>query len=102
MATSSVYENLDLSKCSTRDPQEILTAIQDGIMWAEPMNDLEESSFRLYPLLAELKTVLRACGFPVVLMCGSGSALFCLGAPHSSIYPTFEEVCRPWVHYNIS
>ncbi|EME29841.1 4-diphosphocytidyl-2-C-methyl-D-erythritol kinase, chloroplastic [Galdieria sulphuraria] len=91
LSTADVYENLDLSNCSTRDPQELITAVQDGIMWAEPMNDLEESSFRLYPLLSELKKLLRACGFPVVLMCGSGSALFCLGAPHSSIYPTFEE-----------
>lgn len=91
LSTADVYENLDISKCSKREPQEILTAIQEGIMWAEPMNDLEESSFALYPLLSELKTLLRACGFPVVLMCGSGSALFCLGAPHSSIYPTFEQ-----------
>ncbi|GJQ12096.1 hypothetical protein GpartN1_g3887.t1 [Galdieria partita] len=91
LSTADVYENLDLSKCSTRDPQELVTAVQDGVMWAEPMNDLEESSFRLYPLLSQLKKVLRACGFPVVLMCGSGSALFCLGAPHSAIYPTFEE-----------
>eukprot|EP00871_Galdieria_phlegrea_P004065 jgi/Galph1/465/GphlegSOOS_G5267.1 len=100
LSTENVYQNLDLSKCSNRDPAELLTAVKEGVMWADPVNDLEEPSFRLYPLLSELKMVLQGSGFPVVLMCGSGSALFCLGAPSSDVYPIFEEGLRE--HYPVT
>lgn len=45
-------------------------------------NDLEIPAFRLEPRLQILRTSLLAMGFSHVIMTGSGTSFFCLGAVH--------------------
>ena len=43
------------------------------------MNDLEHPAFLIRPELLQIKRELENAGFDRVVMCGSGSAFFCLG-----------------------
>ncbi len=55
-------------------------------------NDLEKPAFEILPELRSLKNFLLNQGFDAVLMSGSGSAFFCLGAgtlekiPHTTLF----------------
>lgn len=77
LSTPLVFKNLLLSELNARDPEIILNQFLKG----DPIyfNDLEIPSFKLLPLLAELKIQLQRDGFSTVLMSGSGSSFFCLG-----------------------
>lgn len=77
LSTPGVYKACKLSEMSDIDPAVLLCSYQS----MSPIfhNDLEFPSFSLLPSLKELKAVLLSAGFSTVLMCGSGTAFFCLG-----------------------
>jgi 4-diphosphocytidyl-2-C-methyl-D-erythritol kinase len=77
LSTPLVYKNMSLGQLAQRSPLETLSHFLQG----SPVyyNDLEVPSFFLLPSLKQMKDMLRSAGFSHVLMCGSGSAFFCVG-----------------------
>lgn len=65
LSTAAVFKELDLSECSTANPQDLLQKMQKGVIFADFVNDLEAPSFRLIPRLAKLKQALYEAGFNV-------------------------------------
>eukprot|EP00178_Gracilaria_changii_P014181 TRINITY_DN401_c0_g1_i13.p1 TRINITY_DN401_c0_g1~~TRINITY_DN401_c0_g1_i13.p1 ORF type:complete len:353 (-),score=38.81 TRINITY_DN401_c0_g1_i13:2650-3708(-) len=96
LSTAEVFKNMDMSECSDKDPRELLRKMQEGVIFADFVNDLEVPSFRLMPKLKKLKEDLYKAGFNVVLMSGSGTSFFCLGHPWSSdfmeVFPAEHNV----------
>ncbi len=78
LSTPSVFNALDLSKISPRDPSSILEGFYQG--QHEYFNDLEEAAFQLKPILKSIKLQLLELGFEKVVMTGSGTAFFCMGS----------------------
>lgn len=83
LSTPVVYANLDINSLPLRDPEKALEAFYRGE--SDSFNDLETTAFRLMPSLATLKEEGLNKGFSSVTLCGSGSALFCLGEGSSFI-----------------
>jgi 4-diphosphocytidyl-2-C-methyl-D-erythritol kinase len=77
LSTPAIYAALKLSSLSKRDPEASLESWIKG----EPQyfNDLEEAAFLQMPKLKNLRQQLLNDGFQHVLLCGSGSSLFCIG-----------------------
>lgn len=78
ISTPKVYGKLDVGSLERRDPKISLRQFLDG----EPSfyNDLEGPAFSLMPELRNLKEQLLSMGYKAVLMSGSGSSFFCVGA----------------------
>lgn len=90
LSTPLVYKACDPSSFPSRDPLASLALFQQGSY--EFYNDLEIPSFLLLPSLKELKGLLESAGFTTVLMCGSGTAFFCLGdADLPSLHDCFVQ-----------
>ncbi|CAM9153470.1 unnamed protein product [Choristocarpus tenellus] len=97
LSTPAVFKNLDYDKLSDSDPLELLQLfMEQGIDGAKFVNDLEPAAFKAMPLLSEIKEDLQGLGFQHVLMSGSGSTIFCLGAsPHTD--PCWmEDFAEKW------
>lgn len=77
LSTPQVFSRLNTQELYQRDPDEHLALFLKGK--GECFNDLEHSAFSLMPELDSLKKHLQASGFPEVVLCGSGSSLFCQG-----------------------
>lgn len=77
LSTPLVYQALDLETMPKWQPEEVLKKILEGEK--EYRNDLEPPAFQLVPRLEEIKKNLLDSGFSQVLLCGSGTALFCIG-----------------------
>lgn len=83
LSTPLVYQNVHLASLQERDP---LLSLQEHLLGHGPYyNDLEEAAFTLAPQLATLKATLLTQGFSPVLLCGSGSSLFCLGGGYPDV-----------------
>lgn len=77
LPTPLVYAGLHLEQLVQRDPIESLKKVALGEQ--EYYNDLEDSAFALLPRLRMIKEELLAAGFSPVMLCGSGTAFFCIG-----------------------
>lgn len=71
LSTPEVYRRLKLSG----EKREF--SLQGPIIY---FNDLEQPAFEIRPDLGRLKRELQEMGFETVLMSGSGSSFFCMGA----------------------
>ncbi len=80
MSTPAVYARCLLELCSTSEPHKLVTACQRAD-FSCCVNDLEPAAFALKPPLRAVKQALLDLGFRFVLMTGSGSAFYCVGAP---------------------
>jgi 4-diphosphocytidyl-2-C-methyl-D-erythritol kinase len=76
LSTPAIYNALNLSECSSADPETLLEAFYKG----KPtyINDLEAPALRLSPTLSIYKKELLK-KYDQVFMTGSGSAHVCLG-----------------------
>ena len=83
LSTPLVYRHCDVARLSSVDPASTL----EGFLMGDPhyYNDLEQSAFSLMPSLREVKEALLVSGFSHVVLCGSGSAFFCLGTSKEKI-----------------
>jgi 4-diphosphocytidyl-2-C-methyl-D-erythritol kinase len=85
LSTALVYRTLDLSAFSRgADPNELVARIRapGGLRDASAfVNDLEPPALAAVPRLGEIQAKLREAGWAVVMMSGSGTSIFCLGAP---------------------
>lgn len=77
LSTPVVYKSCRVGDFPTRSPKESLLSFQQGK--GDFYNDLEIPAFFLLPSLKEIKTLLESSGFSHALLCGSGTAFFCLG-----------------------
>jgi 4-diphosphocytidyl-2-C-methyl-D-erythritol kinase len=77
LSTPEVFKHLDLSRCSSISPRNLLWQHLYGE--GEPHNDLEDVAFKLNPSLNELKKSLPL----KVWMTGSGTGFVCNKKPHS-------------------
>lgn len=84
LSTPKVFKAFDISGVDKTDPEDLLATFKskgvDHDCW---VNDLEKPAFEVDPKLGELKEFLKGdeFGFEAVMMSGSGSTIFCIGAP---------------------
>lgn len=90
LSTPDVFQRLGFSPQSPDTFDRPPTMQSFSIDAAGCFNDLEKSAFALQPNLKILKDRLLSCGYPVVLMSGSGSAFFCLGRSTVSSLPGLD------------
>lgn len=86
LSTPQVFKALEYDKLSTMDADEVLlpTFLSgiDNVPDEMFINDLELPAFKCLPELKQLKEeLLKVEGFDHVMMSGSGTSIFCLGAP---------------------
>lgn len=76
LTTSLVYKNLDLKRCSSLNPRDLLNSFQRG----RPLyhNDMEEAALRLCPSLRKFKERLLDLGCTEVMLSGSGTSFLAL------------------------
>lgn len=77
LSTPAVYKRLDVSKLPVNHPEETLKGFYSGD--ARYYNDLEIPALELAPDLILLRQQLEKQGYQAVVLCGSGSAFFCIG-----------------------
>ena len=84
LKTSKVYGNVDLSRCNIiKNSYQMIKKMQKSP--SEATNDLESAAFALKPNLKMVKNDLFRLGFKHVLMTGSGTAFYCLGAVNAPV-----------------
>jgi 4-diphosphocytidyl-2-C-methyl-D-erythritol kinase len=97
--TPIVYQNLQLEAIRSRpNINKILNAIQGGdseTVIANTGNVLEYSSFKLYPVLTELKAEIAACGLKA-MMSGSGGTMLGLSADKEKIELAAVKLKQKW------
>eukprot|EP00929_Paragymnodinium_shiwhaense_P008391 TRINITY_DN112345_c0_g1_i1.p1 TRINITY_DN112345_c0_g1~~TRINITY_DN112345_c0_g1_i1.p1 ORF type:complete len:455 (-),score=124.25 TRINITY_DN112345_c0_g1_i1:215-1384(-) len=84
LSTPKVFKAFDISGVDKTDPEDLLTTFKEkGVAHSSWINDLEKPAFEVDPKLGELKDFLKSAdwGFESVMMSGSGSTIFCIGAP---------------------
>lgn len=77
LSTPLVYKSCRIEEFPRRNPKMSLQSFLKG--HGEYYNDLEIPSFAILPSLKEIKAMLASSGFSHVVMCGSGTAFFCIG-----------------------
>lgn len=92
LSTPEVYKHFKLNSTLSWDEEIALKSFVNQVGTPQYFNDLEKPAFTLLPILADLKQRLLEVGFEQVLLCGSGSSLFCVGNPSFSPLQTCEEV----------
>lgn len=100
LSTPAVYSKVNLKNLLQRNPEDVLHSWRKG----EPhfFNDLEEAAFSQMPTLQDLRQRLLTSGFHTVVLCGSGSSLFCLGngQPIPGLFSHQASFCnRPPGHW---
>lgn len=93
-STPLVYGKLDATQLPQRDPEHILHQFYVGA--PDYFNDLEAAACSVTPVLAPVKQGLLAQGYSTVMLCGSGSSFFCMGA---KAIPCAENCCCFEAHY---
>lgn len=90
LSTPEVYSRVRVKPYSQNNKPDLQEILGGHVPY---FNDLEIPAFEAAPQLLALKTQLIQSGYEQVLLCGSGSALFCLGseqAPAISGLSTFH------------
>lgn len=107
VSTSFIYKNHEFSEEKSRKC-EYLLAVKEGdytSLFKNSKNDLEETAFKYYPEIAEIKEEMFQAGALFSLMCGSGPTVFGImkddfqaekiakyfNKKYNSVYRTFTE-----------
>lgn len=78
LSTKDVFNKLDIAECKQGpNPQELLSTMQQGVIFADFVNDLEKPSFELLPRLKTIKNALIDANFNV--------------SAHPVLYPSFPR-----------
>jgi len=83
-STPAVFKTLGLTpgeQLAGSDPRKMLATFQESVYGAPYLNDLEGPAFEVAPELKTLRDDLANVGFEHVMMSGSGSTIFAIGAP---------------------
>ena len=87
-STKEVFAIADKSEYKPVDIDTVVKALKEGDddLLAETMgNSLEEAAISLVPEIAQIKEFLKSLGLKIVMMSGSGSAVFALSTDSSLI-----------------
>lgn len=87
LSTPKVYSAYKPTESPERDPELALKKCQEDFLYC--FNDLERPAFTLCSDLAACYKSLCTQGYTTVRLCGSGTALFCVGARRPQV-----ENCR--------
>ncbi|MCR5505917.1 MAG: 4-(cytidine 5'-diphospho)-2-C-methyl-D-erythritol kinase [Bacilli bacterium] len=80
-STKGVYEVSDTMELPSGNVETVIEALENGdddLLAKSIFNALEAPAMKLVPEIAEIKKQLFDCGFKIVQMTGSGSAVFAL------------------------
>jgi len=81
VSTKEAFETLDFETAIHPNVEQMQKGLSEGIeelILYNLQNTLEQSAFKLVPVISQIKRELREFGFDKVLMSGSGSTVFAL------------------------
>lgn len=94
-STKGVYEVSDTMELSTGNVEAVQYALESGdddLLANSIFNALEEPAMKLVPEIQVIKDKLKALGLKIVLMTGSGSAVFALSTNRKLIKKAAKEL----------
>ncbi|MCR5332688.1 MAG: 4-(cytidine 5'-diphospho)-2-C-methyl-D-erythritol kinase [Bacilli bacterium] len=97
LSTKRVFEKADTLELDHGDVDAVVSALEKGDddKLAESMfNSLEKASLQMVPEIQDVKDMLRKDGLKMVMMSGSGSAVYALSTDHNmmkALYRKYEK-----------
>lgn len=97
LSTKRVFEKADTLELDHGDVDTVVSALEKGDddKLAESMfNSLEKASLQMVPEIQDVKDMLRKDGLKMVMMSGSGSAVYALSTDHNmmkALYRKYEK-----------
>ena len=95
LSTRKVFELGDTMELDHGNAENVIKALEtgdDALLEQSLFNSLEKPSISMVPEIQEAKDALRACGFKMVLMSGSGSSVFALTTDHKRAVTKYHEL----------
>ena len=97
LSTKKVFELSDSMELEHGDVNKVIDALKTGddeLLETSLFNGLEKASISLVPEIQEVKDTLKAMGFKMVLMSGSGSSVFALTRDHKFALNKYHQLER--------
>lgn len=97
LSTKKVFELSDSMELEHGDVNKVIDALKTGddeLLENSLFNGLEKASISLVPEIREVKDTLKAMGFKMVLMSGSGSSVFALTRDHKFALNKYHQLER--------
>lgn len=97
LSTKKVFTVSDEMELEHGDVNQVIKALEtgdDALLEKSLFNGLEKASISLVPEIQKVKDTLKAMGFKLVLMSGSGSSVFALTTDHKFAFLKYHELER--------
>ena len=97
LSTKKVFTVSDEMELDHGDVNQVIKALETGddeLLEKSLFNSLEKASISLVPEIQKVKDTLKAMGFKLVLMSGSGSSVFALTTDHKFAMSKYRELER--------
>ena len=97
LSTKKVFTVSDDMELDHGDVNQVIKALETGddeLLEKSLFNSLEKASISLVPEIQKVKDTLKALGFKMVLMSGSGSSVFALTTNHKFAVAKYHELER--------
>lgn len=97
LSTKKVFTVSDEMELEHGDVNQVIKALEtgdDALLEKSLFNGLEKASISLVPEIQKVKDTLKAMGFKLVLMSGSGSSVFALTTDHKFAFSKYHELER--------
>lgn len=97
LSTKKVFTVSDEMELEHGDVNQVIKALEtgdDALLERSLFNGLEKASISLVPEIQKVKDTLKAMGFKLVLMSGSGSSVFALTTDHKFAFSKYHELER--------
>lgn len=94
LSTKHVFEESDKREYRHGNVNDVIKALEigdDELLAKSMFNSLEDTSISLVPEIQEVKDMLKADGFDMVLMSGSGSSVFALTRNHKFALEKYKK-----------
>ena len=98
--TKTVYEMSDTMELKHGDVDAVQQALETGddeLLAKSVFNSLEQPSMKLVPEIEQIKQALYDCGLKIVLMSGSGSAVFALSTDKRLIKQAAKKLDKQYL-----
>ena len=99
VSTAQAYQDYDKldSKPEFSNIERLISGLQTGnedIIVEEMKNGLQSSAIKIVPEIQNIIDTLKNDGFPMTMMSGSGSTVFCLSTNHHAISEEMKKLSR--------
>lgn len=99
VSTAQAYQDYDKldSKPEFSNIERLISGLQTGnedIIVEEMKNGLQSSAIKIVPEIQSIIDTLKNDGFPMTMMSGSGSTVFCLSTNHHAISEEMKKLSR--------